>query len=144
MVLAQLDLLTARPSVQRPSLMFGLNGTSLLHRGVVGADLLQEGLGVDAFQLARQLLQRVGAHLGHLLDAVLVAQLLGDLLVEDLPGEIARLLQHHAAVFGIGVVAEIGALIEEPLAVGVDQHAPGIAVLLEGVADRQVADIPAR
>ncbi len=34
----------------------------------------------------------------------------------DLPGDLARLRQHGLAVFGVGVVAEIGALVDEALA----------------------------
>ena len=71
---------------------------------------------------------------------VFVALQVLHLLVEDLPGELARLLQHHAAVFGIGVVAEIGALVDEALAGGVDQDGERIGVLLELVADREVAE----
>ena len=59
---------------------------------------------------------RVGGDLGDLPDAVLVAQQVLHLLVEDLPGELAGLLQDHAAVLGIGVVAEVGALVDEALA----------------------------
>ena len=51
-----------------------------------------------------------------------------------------RLLQHHAAVFRVGVIAEIGALVDEALAVGVDHDAERIGVLLEMVADREVAE----
>ena len=59
---------------------------------------------------------RVGGDLGDLADAVFVALQMLHLLVEDLPGELARLLQHHAAVFRVGVVAEVGALVDEALA----------------------------
>ena len=38
------------------------------------------------------------------------------LLVENLPGELARLLENDAAIFGVGVVAEIRALVDEALA----------------------------
>ena len=63
-----------------------------------------------------------------------------DLLVEDLPGELLRLVEDHSAVFGIGVVAEVGALVDETLAVGIDHDAERIAVLLETVAHREVAE----
>src|SRR5262249_3452725 len=63
-----------------------------------------------------------------------------DLLVEDLPGELTRLLEHHAAVFGIGVVAEVGALVDEALAVSIDQDGERIGMLLELVADREISE----
>ena len=61
--------------------------------------------------------------------------------VEDLPGELAGLLQHHAAVLGVGVIAEIGALVEEALAMCVDENPEKIRVFLELVADREVAEL---
>ena len=82
--------------------------------------------------------------LGDLLDAVLVAQQVLDLLVEDLPGELARLLEDHAAVLGVGVVAEVGALVDEALAVGVDHDAERIGVLLEAGRRRRGRRTPAR
>ena len=53
----------------------------------------------------------------------------------------ARLVQDLAAVLGVGVVAEVGALVEEALAVGVEQDAERVGVLLEAVADGQVAEL---
>jgi hypothetical protein len=76
-----------------------------------------------------------------LADAVFVAQQVGDFPVEDLPGELARLGQDLPAVLGIGVIAEIGGLVEEALAPGVQYDAEGIAVLLEGIADGEVAEL---
>ena len=90
---------------------------------------------------SHELRQRVGRHLGDALDAVLVAQEVQHLLVEHLPAELPRLHQDHAAVLGVGVVAEVGALVDEALAVGVDHHAEGVVVLLEVVADREVAEL---
>ena len=83
---------------------------------------------------------RVGARLGHLADAVLVAQQMQHLGIEHLPGGLRRLLEDGAAVLGIGVVAEIGALIDEAAAGGVDDDAEGIGMLLEIVADGEVAE----
>src|SRR5207247_1934201 len=40
-----------------------------------------------------------------------------------------------------GVVAEVGALVNEALALRVEVDAPGIGVLLELVADREVAEL---
>ncbi len=62
------------------------------------------------------------------------------MLVENLPGELARLLEDDAAVFGVGVVAEVGALVDEAPAVRIDHDAERIGVLLEAVADREVAE----
>ena len=56
------------------------------------------------------------ARLGDLLDAVLVALEMLHLLVENLPGELAGLLEHDAAVFRVGVVAEVRALVDEAAA----------------------------
>ena len=56
------------------------------------ANGLDELVGVDAVELAGQLLDRVGRDLGDLADAVFVAQQMLHLLVEDLPGELAGLL----------------------------------------------------
>src|SRR5712691_6632892 len=58
-----------------------------------------------------------GGSLGlrHLADAVLLAQQRDDLLVEDLEGGAARLLDDGAAVLDVGVVAEVGALVHEAL-----------------------------
>ena len=63
------------------------------------------------------------------------------LAIEDLPGELSRLIEDHAAVFGVGVVAEIGAFVEEAVAAGVEHDAQGIGVLLEPVADGEVAEL---
>src|SRR2546430_8746783 len=41
------------------------------------------------------------------------------------------LLQNHAPVLGVGVVAEVGALVDEALALRVDIDAPGIGVRSE-------------
>src|SRR5258708_12965821 len=43
-------------------------------------------------------------------------------------------------VFGIGVVAEIVALVDEALALGVDHDAKRVGMLLEIVADREIAE----
>ena len=45
------------------------------------------------------------------------------------------------AVLGIGIVAEVGTLVDEALALGVHHDAEGVAVLLKGVAHRQVAEV---
>src|SRR3981081_4175392 len=63
------------------------------------------------------------------------------LLVGNIPGELARLLENDAAVFGIGVISEIGAFVDEALAGGVDHDGERIGVLLELVADRKIAEL---
>ena len=141
MVFAQLDLGTASPVVPRPSLTFGLKGTLLLHRGVVALDLSQRGSSVHVVELADQLLEGLGGDLGHLFDAVLVAQQMQDLAIEYLPGELAGLREDHAAVLGIRVVAEVRALVDEAAALGIEHDAEGIGVLLECVAHREVAEL---
>src|SRR5205823_11395523 len=79
-------------------------------------------------------------YLGDLADAVFISLEMFDLLVEHLPCELAWLLQHDAAIFRIGVIAEIRALVDEAFAGRVDQHCERVTVLLELVADREVAE----
>src|SRR5260221_2299949 len=62
------------------------------------------------------------------------------LLLPDLPGELARLLQHHPAIFRVGVIAEIRAFIDEALARGIHQHGERIGILLELVAHGDTAE----
>ncbi len=62
-------------------------------------------------------------------------------MIKDLIGELARLVENFPAVFGIGVVAEIGTLIHEALAVRIDNQTKGIAVFLKAVADRQITKL---
>ncbi len=78
---------------------------------------------------------------GHFPNAVLVAQQVRHLAVEDLPGELPRLFQHAPSVLGVGVVAEISALVDETLAARIDHDPEGVAVLLEAVADAEIAEI---
>src|SRR5258707_1343963 len=63
------------------------------------------------------------------------------LAVEDLPGELPRLIQNDAAVLRLGVVAEVSSLVDEAPALGVDVDPPWIGMLLELVADREVAEL---
>ena len=107
---------------------------------VIGGDLGQESLGIDAFQLAGQFFQAVRGNLGDAADAVFVAQHGDDLGIEHLPGELVGLVQDFPAVFRIGVVPEIRAFVDEALAVGVDHDAPGIGMLLKIVADGEIPE----
>ena len=61
-------------------------------------------------------------------------------LVEDLPRKHLRLVHDDLAVLRVGVVAEIRAFVDEALAVRVDHDAERIAVLLEVVADCEIAE----
>ena len=134
--------LVHRQTLGTPSVLdVGIERNLGLHGGVVGFQRFERGLLVRIVHPGNQLLERVAGDPGHLLDAVLVAQLRLHLAVEDLPGELPGLLQDHAAVLGVGVVAEIRALVDEALALGVDVYAPGIGMLLEAVADREVAGL---
>src|SRR5271166_4196571 len=110
------------------------------HRLVVFGDGIEELPRVHAFKLSRELIDGVGHDLGDLLDPVLVALQVLHLLIEDLPSELAGLLQNHAAVFGISVIAEISAFIDEALAVGIDENGERIGMFLELVADGKVAE----
>lgn len=109
------------------------------NRGVEVLHRLDEPVGVHALQLGRELLDGVGGDLGDSPDVILAAQQMRDLLVEDLPGEHARLLQDFAAVAGVAIAVEILALVAEPLAVGVHDDAERHVMLLELIADIQVA-----
>ena len=96
--------------------MFGLNGASGLGAALKARTVSREAARVDAFEPLGQGLETVGLFLGDARDAVFVAQQMRDLLVEDLPGEHARLVQDLAAVFGVGVAVEIEPLVEKPFA----------------------------
>ncbi len=121
--------------------MFGLNSTLDVDGGVVSFDLVEKSRCVHVFEFASQLLERVRTDLGHALDAIFVAQQMGHLAIEDLPGELARLFENHAAILGVRVVAEVGALVDEAPAAAVDHDSERIAVLLKAIADAQVAEL---
>src|SRR4029077_11971989 len=106
------------------------------HGGIVLRDGLDELRGIDAVELSGQLLDRVGGHLGDLADAVFVALQVLHLLVEDLPGKLARLLENDTAVLRVGIVAEIGAFVDEALAGGVDHDGERTGLRLGLVASR--------
>src|SRR5207237_1059148 len=56
-------------------------------------------------------------------------------------GELLRLRQHGSSVFGIGVVPEVRALVDEALSGRVDHDPERIAVFLEPIAYAQVAEL---
>ena len=99
----------------------------------------QKSCRVHAGELGRQLLERVCLRLGDAADAILAAQQRVRLGVKNLPGEHARQAHDPAAVFRIRVAVEIGALIDIALALSIDEDAEWIVVLLELVADGEVA-----
>ena len=105
----------------------------------IGAASPAPALGSTPVSFGANASKRVGLLLGDARDAVFLAQQVHDLLVEDLPGEQARLLHHLMAVFGIGVAVKVEPLVEEALAARIHQDAEWIVVLLEAVADREVA-----
>src|SRR5262249_50390543 len=92
-----------------------VEGGVLPHRGVVGLDLFERPLRVDVVELAHQFFEGVRDDLRDLLDAVLVPELPLHLRVEDLPGELLRLVEDDAPVFRVGVVAEVRAFVDEAL-----------------------------
>src|SRR5882762_162171 len=133
-------LVDREPGCAAPVLDVGFEWNVRSHGRVVGFDLFLCGMGVYVVELLDQFLQRVRGDFRHLLDAVLIAQLALDLRIEYLPRKLPRLVQDHAAVLGVGVVAEVGALVDEALALGVDVDAPGVGMLLELVTYREIAE----
>src|SRR5438270_601299 len=77
---------------------------------IVFGDRAAEAFDVDAEAFA-DLFDCVPDGFRYAGDAVLIAQELARLLVENLEGELTRLLEDLAAVAGIGVVSEVGALV---------------------------------
>ena len=109
-----------------------------LHRRIERVRSLQKGVGIHPVQLGRKLFQRVGGDFGHKLDAVLVAQQTFDLAIKYLPGKLTGLLEHFAAVTGVGKRMKIKPLIDEALAIGIDQQTKNVAVFLKFIADIDV------
>src|SRR5690606_25298537 len=69
-------------------------------------------------------------HLGNAPRAIFVGEQVKHLAVIDLPGHLARLTKHFLPVFGVGVIAEIRAFIDEAVAGRVDDDTESIAVAL--------------
>ena len=116
-----------------------VEGHSGRGRGVERAHGLQKAAQVNAFEPLGQGLEGIGLFFGNPGDAIFLAQQMRDLLVEDLPGEHARLVEDLAAVFRVGIAVEIEPFVEKTLAAGVDDDAERVVVLLEAVADIEVA-----
>jgi Tripartite tricarboxylate transporter TctA family len=135
---AQFDFGGARPSVPLPSLIEGVELAGP-DRGVVLADGALQPLRVDAEPLG-QLADRAGVDArGARRLVVDRAQHPGRPGVEDLGGDALRLAQHLGAVLGVGVVAEVGALVDEALAVGVDHDPDRIRLARVAVGELEVA-----
>ena len=109
-----------------------------LHRRVVFGDGGRQPRRVDV-QPLRQLFDAVGLRHGHLRNVILVAQQVFHLVVEDLKGDALRLRQQGAPVGYIGIVAEVGALVQKPLPVQVDHYAEGVGMFLVEFGDGAVA-----
>ena len=107
--------------------------------GIELAHGAQKDLGVDAVEHVCQHLERIRLRLGDAPNAILAAQQRRGLGVEYLPREHAWLTHDRAAVFGIGMAVKVGALVDVALAPGIDEDAERIIVLLELVADGEVA-----
>src|SRR5437899_11451327 len=109
-----------------------------LHSGVELTHGAHEALDVD-LELAREALERRVFGLRDLADPVLLSEQVHDLLIEDLERRAPWLLDDLATVLHVRVVAHVGALVDEALALDVDDDADGIRMLLEIVADLAVA-----
>src|SRR6185437_2044018 len=91
----------------------GIEGDLAAHGGIIVAHFFEEPVRIDVFEFAREVLERVGADLADALNAIFVTQEMGDLAVEDLPGELTGLFEYGAAVPGVSIVAKVGTLIDE-------------------------------
>src|SRR5262245_3144622 len=99
---------------------------------VVLLDRLHEAGRIDVLHAVDEFFKTVRADLGRASELVLVAQQRKRLRVEHLPGIASGLLQDGATIFSISVVAEIGAFVDEALAVGVHHQAEWITVAVAG------------
>src|SRR6266511_2222221 len=104
-----------------------------------GRRFVDEGADFHSFTYAkygRAVLEQPGQFAWQVFDAQVF-----HLRIEDLPGELPGLLEDRAAILRVGEDVEVGALVHEAAAVGVDEDAEGIAVLLELVADGELAEL---
>ena len=116
---AQFDFGSASPSVASPSRTVGSNAPGST------AALYASSVSRHARPVDRQLLDQAASESAIDRLARLVAPLeqARDLVVEDLVGDAARLVEDDAAELGVRVELEVLALVEEAPAVDVDQHA---------------------
>ena len=61
-------------------------------------------------------------------------------LVKNLPGELVRLVEDNAAVLGVSVVTEIGALVDETPACSIDHDTERLGVFLEVIAYGKITE----
>src|SRR5208282_3063557 len=63
------------------------------------------------------------------------------LVIENLPCELAGLFEDHASVLCVSVVAKVRPLVDEALPLRIEHDAERITMLLEAVADREIAEL---
>ena len=88
--------------------------------------------------MAEELLQQEtidGATVGRLVQQGL------DLRIEHMPGKAPWLLQNHAPVFGVGVVAKVRTLVDETLALRIHHDAERVTVAAERGARIHITEI---
>ena len=110
-----------------------------LHRRVELFNRLDQPGWVDV-QTLGQFLDGVGLGHRHLVNMVFVPQQVLHFLVEDLEAQALGLSQQGPPVGDVGVVAEVGALVQEALTVDVHDQSKGIGVLLVQLGDGTVAE----
>src|SRR6185312_15573539 len=101
-------------------------------RSIVLIDGLHKRGRVHVLHALDKLFERIRQHFGGAPHFVLVAQEMHDLPVEDLPRVASGLSKDDAPVLCIGVVSEVGALIDETFAVRVDHDAERVAMPVSG------------
>jgi hypothetical protein len=134
--LGHLEALGGYP-VEDRGVVPGLERVFRAGRVELGDGLLQP-LGIDV-ELLGEPLDGVGRRLGHLADAVFVADVVVSLGIEDLHRGALGLLHHLLAVLGIGVIAVVGAFVDEPLAIQVHYDPDRVGMLLKVVEHHPVA-----
>ena len=91
-------------------------------------------------EFVRQFADCFCGRLRRLSDAVLIAQEVRDLRVEDLKRRAVRLLQNFSPVLRVCEVAKVRAFVHEAVTVRVHDDPEGVGVLLVQVADASVAE----
>ena len=119
----------------------GIVGNVGAHCRVESRDGRKTGLARHAIQLGDEGLDRVGLGARRLLDAIFAVQPRRAVLVEDLPGDLSRLRQNGPPELGVGQRPDVGALIEEALAIGVDDDPFKIVVAFEHRAELKLVHV---
>ena len=126
------------PSVRLPSLIVGSKSPSVI--AALNSATVRSSRSGSIAEPRGQLAQRTGVDAGRSGRLVVDrAQHLHRAGVEDLRRDALRLAQHLGAVLGVGVVAEVGALVDEALAVRVDHDRDGIGLARVAVGELAVA-----